>query len=54
MASYNWNTPIDLLSVRNTDTDFLGRKFGPKVRQKILKNDILNSHGRHGPKGKLP
>lgn len=54
LEAAKWDDPVDLLAVRGTDRDPVGRKFGPKTKQKILKKDIINAKGRHGPKGNLP
>jgi hypothetical protein len=53
-ARREWDDPVDLLSVRGTDRDALGRNLPKKAKAKELKKDIINAKGKHGPKGKLP
>ena len=54
-AKFKWDDPVDLLDVRGKDDrDWLGRKRPLKTRIKDLKKDIINTKGRHGPKGPLP
>lgn len=53
-ARREWDDPVDLLSVRGTDRDALGRNLPKKAKARELKKDIINSKGKHGPKGKLP